>query len=484
MRHDYTMEQLIEDKIKRSNLSVVDDIGTVYVGEKYIYRVINSDYVTCVKELLESGLIQELVSKGLFPQTEISDKKFKGYELVLQHEKISRIIYPFEWSPEMLRKVALCVLDVNECANKYGYELKDAHPFNVLFKYNQPMYIDFGSFVKCKIQGHWLAKKEFIDCYLNNLLLVKNGFLSLYKTAFHLKGTGYTDFEVARINNKIYSLLGMEVSKKINRILHYYQYGMFVSNTTIENKFKNIFFRNFIKFFLKSNLLPFRNTSIDSLRLKINKIKLSHSSQWKEYHKNNNYLAENGDVQLPKRMDWVIDTIRNLPVKTVVELAGNEGVLSRCISSLPNIQEVICTDYDENAIDSLLLSLKTEKIYINCFDFVDEIHEQICPDRPNRLKSDLVVALAVTHHLILTQKYSIDYIFLTISSFTQKYIIIEFMPLGLWDGSFSPELPSWYTEEWFIKSMQKFYRIISREQLEENRVAFIGELLNQGNLNA
>ena len=481
---NYTMNKISEDEIIRSNLSVVDDIGTVYVGKEYIYRVINSDYVEDVKKILESGLIQELVSKNIFPKTEISEQKIKGNNLVLRHEKISRVIYPFEWSPEMLRKAALCVLQVNECANKYGYELKDAHPYNVLFKFNQPVFVDFGSIVKCKVQGHWIAKKEFLDCYFNNLKLVQNGFLSLYKTAFHRKGTGYTDIEILRINNKFYSFLGGRISKKINILLHYYQYGVFVSNASIEKKFKNAFFRNLIKFLFKSRFLPFRNASIESLRLKINKINISHSSSWKEYHKINNYLTEEGKILLPSRMEWIVDKIRALPIKTVTELAGNEGVLSRYISTLPNIKEVICTDYDENAIDSLLLNSDDEKIYMGCFDFVDEIHEQISPDRSNRLKSDLVIALAVTHHLVLTQKITMDYIFTTVSSFTKKYIIIEFMPLGLWDGKFSPELPSWYTEEWFVEHMEKFYRIMHREQLEENRIVFIGELLNQGGIHA
>lgn len=163
---------MISEVLEKSNLSVVDDIGVVYIGENYVYRAINSIYIADVKDLLESGLIQELTSKGLFPKTEISNKRIKGHELVLQHEKISRVIYPFEWSPEMLRKAALCVLDVNQCANKYGYELKDSHPFNVLFKYNKPMYIDFGSIVKYRSINGWLAKKEFIDWYVNILSLI------------------------------------------------------------------------------------------------------------------------------------------------------------------------------------------------------------------------------------------------------------------------------------------------------------------------
>lgn len=466
--------------IRRSNLSVVDDIGSVYIGEKYVYRAINSQYIHEIKQLLECGLIQELTSKKLFPKTEISDFRIAGCELVLQHEKISRIVYPFEWSPEMLRKAALCVLDVNECANKYGYELKDAHPFNVLFKYSNPMYVDFGSLVKRKSPNAWLARAEFDNCYTNNLLLVENKFLSLYKNAFHIKGTGFDSTDILRINSKIYNILGENKSKKIIKLFNLYRDGIFISKSKIEDQFKNIFIRKIIKFFLWSTILPFRKISLTNIRSKIIDINLSHGSQWANYHSTSNYLDNTGAIKLPSRMDWVIEQVKSLNVKTVTELAGNEGVLSRRISEISIIEEVICTDYDQNAIDSLLLNLKEDKVYIGCFDFINEIHEEICPNRFNRLNSEMVIALAVTHHLVLTQKYSLDHIFKVISSYTTRYIIIEFMPLGLWNGDFSPEVPIWYTEEWFITSMQNFYKILKRERLEDNRIAFVGELLNNG----
>lgn len=411
------------DKLEKSKLSVVDDIGTVYIGDKHIFRAINAAYIPHVKELLESGLIQELTLQGLFPQTEISNQTIDGYELVLQHEKISRVIYPFEWSPEMLRKAALCVLDVNECANRYGYELKDAHPFNVVFKYAQPMFVDFGSIVRQKNSNMWLARSEFISCYINNLLLVENGFQSLYKNAFHLKG--FSSDEIFRINNRLANILGNSISNKIRYFTHYYKNGRLINNSKIESKFKNNFIRMFVKFFLCSDFLPFRKESMSSLKSRLKRISLSHKTMWGNYHSDSKYLINNGDIKLPQRMEWVVGQVKNLPVSTVIELAGNEGVLSRSIAELPHIKEVICTDYDECAVDSLFLNLKKEKIYTSCFDFVNEIHEQILPERFNRFKSDMVIALAVTHHLVLTQQYSIDYIFTTISSFTKNISLLS-----------------------------------------------------------
>jgi hypothetical protein len=62
--------------------------------------------------------------------------------------------------------------------------------------------------------------------------------------------------------------------------------------------------------------------------------------------------------------------------------------------------------------------------------------------------SDVVFALALTHHLILSQNYDIHAIFSTISMYSRKYVYIEFCPLGLWSNGKAPPFPDWYNEAW------------------------------------
>jgi hypothetical protein len=87
--------------------------------------------------------------------------------------------------------------------------------------------------------------------------------------------------------------------------------------------------------------------------------------------------------------------------------------------------------------------------------------------------------LAVSHHLILTQQLPIDFILDRLTKFTTKYVLIEFMPLGLYDPDhpdFSIKPPDWYNEEWFINHFKTHFELIHREQTEVNRIAFIGQL--------
>jgi len=116
--------------------------------------------------VFDSGFIDELIEKKLFPNSWISDIEVEGYGLVIEHEKIEPIIYPQEWTFEMLKDSALAVLEVAKIAEKYGYNMKDCHGFNVLIDRNKPKFIDLGSFHKNKdgVRG-WEPYGEFLRFY-------------------------------------------------------------------------------------------------------------------------------------------------------------------------------------------------------------------------------------------------------------------------------------------------------------------------------
>lgn len=97
----------------------------------------------------------------------------------------------------------------------------------------------------------------------------------------------------------------------------------------------------------------------------------------------------------------------------------------------------------------------------------------------DRFKADAVVALALTHHLVLGQHLSIELFFEIVSKYSSRYVFIEFMPLGLWSGAPSAPLPSWYCQEWFKTAFEKYFTLHLIETLEENRVLFFGELPNR-----
>lgn len=473
-------EKMTSEDLTNSALSVMDEVGVVFVSVNKVLRGIRQAYVPHALELLKTGLIDELVQKGLFPETEISDSKFPGYPLVLEHKKISPIIYPYEWSPEMLRRAAFCVLEVNQRANVYGYELKDAHPYNVVFNYCEAQYVDFGSFAKRKAPSSWVAREEFVNCYYRVLQLAEKGLTNLFKHAFLISGRGFSGGEMKVALSPVYSLLGARVTNKLLKFVAIYRMGPTLAEESFRRRFPNPLVRSLACHLLKSTHLPFRKADYSALKRKIRAIKFTSDSEWGDYHSRTGHYAQDGSVILTDRMQWVVDVVKNLAPATILELAGNQGILSRALSKLPGVQHVICADYDEKSIDQLLIRVgNTEKVYPACFDFMAVGQEHLQNGRTERFKSDMVIALAVMHHLVLTQGYAIESILKTLSSYTKKYLIIEFMPLGLWDGISAPPVPGWYDEPWFVEHISEHFKIMNRTKLEDNRVVFVCEVLTR-----
>lgn len=216
---------------------------------------------------------------------------------------------------------------------------------------------------------------------------------------------------------------------------------------------------------------------MERLKQRISTINISPVTPWANYHETSGYCSVDGAIALSPRLEQVRLIIANLKPKSIMEIGGNQGALSRELARLDTSEIVICTDYDMDAIDSLFLKLgPNEKICTACFDFIGEEWQLLANERPDRLRADMVVALAITHHLILAQQYDIDAVFNALLSFSRKYLIVEFMPLGLWDGVTAPAVPEWYSEPSFEKSLMNRCTILQKITLETNRVLYAAML--------
>src|SRR4029077_88512 len=95
-----------------------------------------------------------------------------GFALTLEHRRLHPMVLPGEWTFEMLRDAALALLRVNRIAERFGYETKDAHAYNLGFVGTQAMFFDLGSLVqRADIHGGWTAYEEFVRGVLYPLAL-------------------------------------------------------------------------------------------------------------------------------------------------------------------------------------------------------------------------------------------------------------------------------------------------------------------------
>jgi hypothetical protein len=68
----------------------------------------------------------------------------------------------------------------------------------------------------------------------------------------------------------------------------------------------------------------------------------------------------------------------------------------------------------------------------------------------------------------LTQGYNVNAVFSIVSLYSNRYVYIEFCPLGLYGGGkYLPNIPTWYTDKWFEENFKNHFVLIHKEAIEE-----------------
>ncbi len=93
------------------------------------------------------------------------------WSVILTHQAIPFISYPYEWPFSMLQAAALLTLDLQAAALNADMTLKDATPFNVQWSGSQPVFIDIPSFERLRPGEPWVGYRQFCQLFLYPLLL-------------------------------------------------------------------------------------------------------------------------------------------------------------------------------------------------------------------------------------------------------------------------------------------------------------------------
>lgn len=458
-----------------SKSSLVDEYKTYHIkgNDEYLLKVLKEQKpIENLKKLV--NLLDELYYQKLVPETKPIIAEIEGakYFAFLQR-KINPVTYPFEWTPSMVKDVALKVINVNMVANEHGFTLKDAHPYNLTFYQNVPLWLDIGSFkeINSSKKQCFMAISEFYSHIYLPLLLASKGLLFLSKKI-------YSSIERNPFNELFYydtriltKIIPRSIINKIVNFFFKYQAICCKSEAEVIEKLKYLKKGSvFILFYktLKQMGFPFVITN-ELLEKKIRKIRISYNkTQWAKYY----------DEKIPRRFSIIAQLIKEFNIKHIVDIGGNTGLFGRYLFDNGIIDKYICIDIDIEAID---IGFKMSKkggykniIFINSNPFVPNIPALFQP-LEERAKSECVTALALTHHLILSQNFDLDYCLETLYKFTTKYAFIEFMPMGLYDGKNPPPpVPSYYNLNWFKEHFCKYFELVLWKEIDINRILFVG----------
>jgi SAM-dependent methyltransferase len=123
------------------------------------------------ERLAETALFGRLTAEGKLVGSERVAEALDGYAAVLRHERIPFVSYPYEWSFGMLKDAALLQLELLLAALDDDLTLKDASPYNVQWRGARPVFIDVGSFEPLREGEPWAGYRQFCALFLYPLLL-------------------------------------------------------------------------------------------------------------------------------------------------------------------------------------------------------------------------------------------------------------------------------------------------------------------------
>lgn len=449
------------------NTSFKDPSGFVFIENDSIYRQINKVYKNDYDLLMSSGLYQELTDKGyLVPHQELeldknTDEKFYKF---IQPEKINFISYAYEWSFSQLKDSAILTLEIQKLALKYGMSLKDATNFNVQFKKGKPIFIDTLSFEQYKKDTPWQAYKQFCQHFLAPLALMS-----------------YTDIRLNQLLKNNIDGIPLDLTCKLLPGKSKFNFGLLAHifmHSGAQKQYENEALNS------KENIIKLSlfalNSMIDSLLDCVKALKLPNiDTEWGEYYLNTNY----SDEAFLSKKEIIEKYIEIIKPETVWDLGANKGDFSR-IASDKGI-DTISFDIDPIAVEKNYQDCKKNK-ETNILPLISDLTNPT-PDVGfmnderasfmKRANADLTLALALIHHLAISNNLPFDNIanfFSTVS----PYLVIEFVPKE--DSKVQKLLASRedifdnYNESQFEISFSKYYEIIAKQQVKEsNRTIYL-----------
>ena len=169
-----------------------DPDGFVFEAHNRLFRCVLPHAAAGVRMFLQSPLAASLISRGSMVATSEPNQagdtaipepwrdRISPGSLLLEHSVIAFRNYPYEWPPAMLHAAAALTLDLAISATRAGFVLKDATPYNVMFRGPHPVFLDVLSFrQRDPLSPVWQPYGQFIRTFIYPLLACRNFGLEL-----------------------------------------------------------------------------------------------------------------------------------------------------------------------------------------------------------------------------------------------------------------------------------------------------------------
>ncbi|MGZ8735002.1 MAG: methyltransferase [Acidimicrobiia bacterium] len=390
--------------------------------------------------------------------TEVPDGQAGEFAAVLEHDRIPFVSYPYEWSFEMLRDAALLHLEILAAALGEDVTMKDGYAFNVQWVGHRPVFIDIGSFEPLRSGGPWIGYRQFCRTFLYPLLLEAHLGVPFQRYLLgHLDGLEPTEMR------RFFS--GRKRFKK-GVFRHVFLHSLAESRVTqggtaLKDEMGKAGFGK------ELNL-----ATVKKLHRLVGRLRSKRAeSGWKQYRDTCSY----SDDDRAAKDRFIRTAVEGTHPRLSWDLGCNDGAYSRVLAEQGGT--VVAVDSDDVTVDALYRSLRVdgpENILPLVMNLVDPSPARGWRNEERRAflgraEPDLVLALALVHHLAIAANVPLAEVVSWLRSLGAT-LIVEFVephdpmaaqllgnkPAGMFDD---------YRVDVFEKLLEEQFTVTRREAL-------------------
>jgi len=452
-----------------------DPAGQLHLTPRHALRRIRPAAVDEVRAFLASPLRAALEKSGdLIPSqaaSPASHSLISAGEFWLEHPRIDPITYPWEWTAGQWRAAAELTLGIASQAIRAGWTLKDATPLNVVFDGPRPILVDVLSFERRDPNSSlWFAYGQFVRTFLLPLVAAK--YLSWPLQATLLVRDGYEPGEIYRAL-KPWQRFHPDLLDVVTLATLLDRPGKARNAPAAPSKPRDPE--------LNAHILQKRIARLGrQIRRAAN---LRNGSQWSEYTQ---HAVHYHPADVDRKQQFVKDALLRLHPEHVLDIGANTGMYALLAAEAG--AHVVAVDSDAAALESLWQSAAQNDQPITVLvanvarptpaaGWCNREHFSLL-DRLNG-NFDLVLMLAVVHHLILREQLPLAHIADLCASLTRRWLVLEWVPPS------DPMYQEWlrgrgdlyghFTEDDLKRAFEPCFAIVDRTPLNNGRVLFLFE---------
>jgi len=379
-----------------------DRRGYVFTSGDRILRGVFPAAAEVQREFLGSPVFAQLVSRGQLIGTRIAPDDpsalgIEGAALLLEHERVPFVSYPYEWPFAALRAAALLQLDLHLALLEHDFSLADASAYNIQFRGPEPVFIDVLSVERYVPGAYWNGHRQFCDQFLSPLLLTARSGVP-YNAAYRGRIEGLSSTELV-------PLLRLRDKLRPQALLH------IVLPARLEAAAR----RGRIDARPPAGRRPLPKAALRSLlsglRRWIGRLQPpSRRTDWTSYAADNTY----GEAERSAKRELVARAIRGAAPRAVLDLGCNTGDYS-AVALAAGAGHVVGAEAD--APTAHLAFVRAQKEGLRFLPLVQDAanpspsqgwREAERASFTERARFDFLVALAVEHHLAIGRNIPLD----------------------------------------------------------------------------